>query len=209
MFKFLGSCCIILTPDLLSWIVCQKKPVCSVTEFGKCGISSLWYCINWKATVLLCIQGLFGNPLVSCTESQTPWALGPSQKLKCSGQLQNSQSQAEGVRKPSPVLKGVFQLSLDCLLRLSPTQIFQKRLAQQNNGVILASLAGWANKHWEHGLHWTLLSGFLKEREVEGALHSAPVCGGDRAAWNGGGGHLPRLWGCNRYPGFESCLWCQ
>lgn len=87
--------------------------------------------------------------------------------------------------------------------------IFQKRFAQQNDGVISASLAARGNKHWGRGLYWTLLSGFLKEREVKGALHSAAVCGGDRAAWNGGGGHLPCLWGCNRYPSFESCLWCQ
>lgn len=68
---------------------------------------------------------------------------------------------------------------------------------------------GWGNKHWGRRLYWTFLSGFFKEREIEGALHSAPVRGGDRAAWHGGGGHLPCLWGCNRYPGFESCLWCQ
>lgn len=167
MFKFSGSCCIILTPDLLSWIAYWKKPVCSVTCFGKHSVSSLWNCINLKAAVLLCIQGYvfkgslgtFWFPLQGCRHG------GPRSQLEA--QVLRAAAKWQGDFSP-PV-----------------------------------------RKSWGRELYWTLLSSFLKEGEIKGALHSAPVCGGDRTPWNGGGGHLPRLWGRNRYPGFESGLWCQ
>lgn len=51
--------------------------------------------MSLKATELLCIQGLLGNPLITWAESQALGALGPGQELKCSRKLQDSQSQAE------------------------------------------------------------------------------------------------------------------
>lgn len=51
--------------------------------------------MSLKATESLCIQGLFGNPLITWAESQALGALGPGQELKCSRKLQDSQSQAE------------------------------------------------------------------------------------------------------------------
>lgn len=131
----------------------------------------------------------------------------PARSPSAQGSFSTAKARLRHSEKPLRFLKNFFSsVSIACsdfLPPHSPEEICTaKRWGDFNQ-------PGWGNKHWGHGLYWTFLSGSFKEREIEGSLHSAPVRGGDRAAWHGGGGHLPCLWGCNRYPGFESCLWCQ
>lgn len=46
-------------------------------------------------------------------------------------------------------------------------------------------------------------------RALQGSPHCEAVCGGDRAARNGGGGDLQSVWCCNRHPGAEGCVWLK
>lgn len=94
------------------------------------------------------------------------------------------ESQAETVRKPSPVLKGVFQLSPDCLLRL-PTTPFSRR--DLNREMLESWLAG----EQEQGA-WAEVNSRVCLSSGERGPRCRTSCG---SAWRRSSGAAWRRWG--------------